>query len=280
MSRSRGWIFTVNNYTEDQIDTLKANVAKYRYIVFGKEIAPTTGTPHLQGYVYFEQPKSMSAVKKCIGLSTLWLHVANGTPTQNQTYCTKEGQIFEHGNKPAQGHRTDLDTLRDQIIAGTTVDEITMREPVAYHQYGRTLEKIEDIVHRSKFRTTMTKCKWITGGTGSGKSHEAYKDFNPDTHYTLNTDDKGWWEGYKGQKTVIINDFKGEIRYGTMLQLIDKWPYSVPRRNRQPMPFTSEMIIITSIMKPQEVYHNLNEKDGINQLLRRVTVIEKSTEDI
>lgn len=275
----RGWVFTLNNYTEDDILTLQSNKDNYRYIVFGKEIAPTTGTPHLQGYIYFEQPKSKKKVRELTGINKLWLDEAKGNPTQNQTYCSKEGMCFEHGSKPKQGHRTDLDTLKDRIINGTTVDEITMEEPIAYHQYGRTLEKIEDIVHRSKFRTTMTKCIWITGGTGSGKSHMAYENYTPDTHYNLNTDDKGWWEGYKGQKNVIINDFKGEIKYSTILQLIDKWPYSVPRRNRPPMPFTSETIYITSIMKPQEVYHNLNEKDGIDQLLRRVTIIEKSTED-
>lgn len=282
MSRSRGWVFTLNNYTEEQIDTIKTlSKENCRYIVFGKEVAPTTGTPHLQGYVYFDHAKTMGGVKKNIGINNIWLHVANGSPTANTTYCSKDGQVFEYGEKPSQGKRTDINELKIMILEGkSTVDEITIENPEAYHQYGRTLEKIEDISHRSKFRTTMTKGTWITGETGSGKSHTAFKDYNPKTHYLFNTEDKGWWDGYTGQKTVIINDFKGEIKYGTLLQLIDKWPYTVPRRNRPPMPFTSEEVIITSIMKPNEVYHNLNAKDGIDQLLRRISIIEKSTEDI
>lgn len=273
--RSRGWCFTMNNYTEDNLGHLKGekitNVA--RYIVFGKEVAPSTGTKHIQGYIYFDDAKSMSATKKILGDSKVHISKANGTAEQNRKYCTKDGDYFEHGLKPEQGKRTDLTTLRDVIMKGEkTVDQIATEDPMAYHQYGRTMEKLEDIAQRSKFRTEMTECKWITGKTGSGKSHEAFKEYNPSTTYVLNTEDKGWWDGYNGQKTVIINDFKGEIRYGQLLQLIDKWPYSVPRRNRAPFPFTSKNIIITSIFNPAEVYHNLHKGDGIDQLMRRIHV--------
>jgi len=46
-------IFTINNYNNEHIDMLRDlfvnNTAKY--IIYGKEIAPGTGTPHLQGYL-------------------------------------------------------------------------------------------------------------------------------------------------------------------------------------------------------------------------------------
>jgi len=51
-------VFTLNNYTDESINMLRTlftnNLAKY--IIYGKEIAPGTGTRHLQGY--------MSLVKK------------------------------------------------------------------------------------------------------------------------------------------------------------------------------------------------------------------------
>jgi len=47
-SRSRYWCLTVNNYTESDIENLKALYPeKAGFIVIGKEKAPTTGTPHL-----------------------------------------------------------------------------------------------------------------------------------------------------------------------------------------------------------------------------------------
>ena len=32
---------------------------------------------------------------------------------------------------------------------------------------------------------------WLWGDTGAGKSHEAFVDYDPDTHYEVNADDKG-----------------------------------------------------------------------------------------
>lgn len=267
-TRSRAWCFTLNNYTD--VDEKTIDEIECQYFIYGKEIAPTTKTPHLQGYIYFTNAITFNSIKKKLP-NKCHIEKSKGSPQDNVKYCSKEGNTVVKGKQPIQGERKDLNEIRDEIINGKTVDEIALEDPMIYHQYGRTLEKLEDITQRSKFRTEMTTCEWITGPTGCGKSHKAFTNFNPDTHYVLNTDDKGWWEGYKGQDTVIINDFKGEIRYGQLLQLIDKWPYSVPRRGRQPVPFVSKHIIITSIMQPEHIYHKLNDKDGIDQLLRRIT---------
>lgn len=43
--RGRSWCFTHNNYTEE--DVLRYDSLKCERIVVGKEVAPTTGTPHL-----------------------------------------------------------------------------------------------------------------------------------------------------------------------------------------------------------------------------------------
>lgn len=46
------WDFTYNNYTRESIESLKLKLRDYKY-AFQEEIAPTTGTPHLQGYIDF-----------------------------------------------------------------------------------------------------------------------------------------------------------------------------------------------------------------------------------
>lgn len=119
----------------------------------------------------------------------------------------------------------------------------------------------------------MTTCTWYYGSTGTGKSERAFKDFHPDKHYVL-PKDKGWWDGYRQQNTVIINDFRGHIPYDELLQMIDRYPFDVSRRGRQPLPFTSSHVIITSSLSPEEVYHNRMENDSIEQLLRRIKVVE------
>lgn len=45
------YVFTWNNYPEDKCDEiLKRSKYKFTYCIYGREVAPTTGTPHLQGY--------------------------------------------------------------------------------------------------------------------------------------------------------------------------------------------------------------------------------------
>lgn len=213
------------------------------------------------------------AMKKYIG-EKVHLEIIKGTLKQNKKYCTKENNYTEFGKLPNQGERKDLMELKDDIINGDiTVEEILIEDPIKYHQYGRTLEKLEDITLRTKYRTEMTEGIWLHGATGTGKSHEAFKNFDPETHYVL-PNDNGWWDGYKGQEIVIINDFRGEITYNQLLQLVDKYPMSVKRRNREPMPFVSKKVIITSSLSPDKIYHNRMDEDNIEQLNRRFNIKE------
>jgi len=265
-SKVRAMVFTLFNDNPIIFDD-----QTMKYLVQGTEVCPSTGKHHFQGYIYWKNPRSVKATCKKFGC---WVRPAKGTPEQCRTYCIKEQKFEEFGTLPKQGKRTDLEDLAQKLLKGeTTVDEIIIEEPTTYHQYGRTLEKIEDLAMRKKFRTEMTSCEWLVGPTGVGKSHKAFADFSPETHYVYRHNDKGWWEGYKQQETIVINDFRGQIPYDELLQILDKWPYYVPRRGREPMPFVSKKVIITSPLTPEEAYPRRTTKDKIDQLLRRVTVI-------
>lgn len=147
-----------------------------------------------------------------------------------------------------------------------------MTDPMAFHQYGRTFSKVEELVLRTKFRTEMTQGYWLYGDTGVGKSHAAFAGFNPSTHYVWSY--SKFQNGYTGQETVIMNEFRGQIEYDRLLDLIDKWPLCVDIKCMSPVPFLAKKVIITSSLRPDEVYHRRNEKDSLEQLLRRVKVIE------
>jgi len=279
-TRERAYCYTLNNWTPD--DWSKVQLLG-DYGCVAPEIAPTTGTPHLQGYFYFHNKKAFSVLKK--KMPRAHFKVCKGSAEDNRAYIfgpyDKDGKhkdanpdAIEWGEMPKQGKRTDLDEIKNQIMEGKRVDEIAIEQPMTYHLYGRTLSKIEDIAMRKKFRTEMTKGIWYYGKTGKGKSHTAFENFNPDTHYNLNVKDNGWWEGYTQQDTIIINDFRGEISYNELLQIVDKWPHSVKRRNREPMPFLSKTVIITSSLHPESVYHRRSAEDSMEQFYRRFEVKE------
>lgn len=274
--RFRNWCFTYNNYpinlgiknmTEE---ACKAFFGAFKYLVIGFETGEN-GTPHWQGYIDFTNARTLGGLKR-IDKNIHW-EPRKGTWDQAVEYCMKDGEYVEYGTPNEQGKRTDLVTIKDEILNGLRVDTITIENPVTYHQYGRTLNRIEDIAMRRKFRTEMTEGLWFWGRTGVGKSHIAFEGYTPETHY-LYPNDNGWWDGYTQQETVIMNDFRGDIPYNELLQLIDKWPMHVRRRNREPMPFTSKKIIITSSIPPEEVYVKRNGRDLIAQLLRRLVVVE------
>lgn len=276
MSKSRNWCFTWNNYpaifNADVItqQNVEAIFGKFKYICIGREVG-ASGTPHIQGYVDWINARPLGGLTR-INSSIHW-EMRRGTWNQAVSYCKKDNNFSEYGTPNEQGARKDLKQLRDEIAAGLRVDDVLMEDPMVYHQYGRTLNKIEDLTMRKKYRTEMTQGIWYWGRTGVGKSHTALQGFTPETHYIW-PNDKGWWDGYVQQPVVVINDFRGEIPYNEMLQLIDKWPLSLRRRNREPIPFMSSLVIITSSLPPEEVYHRRAEEDLIQQLLRRITVIE------
>lgn len=89
-SKSRGWCFTLNNWTQDEYDKILAQFTQKsgEYIV-GKEIAPGTGTPHLQGAVYFKNAVHFSAVRTAIPRAHI--EPMRGTKKQNMKYCGKSG---------------------------------------------------------------------------------------------------------------------------------------------------------------------------------------------
>lgn len=258
-----------------------------KYICFAPEITPTTHKFHWQGYVYFKDIKSIKATVRSLRLGKeIKVLKSEGSGRQNKVYIkgpytdknnkTKplNKDFEEYGVVPSQGKRTDLIILKDKLMnRECCVDDIVCEDPIKYHQYGRTLNKIEDIALRKKWRTKMTKGLWYVGATGVGKSEIVFKDYDPSTHYVYPYD-KGWWDGYTGQGIVIINEFRGQIKYGELLELCDWTPKTVKRRNREPIPFLAHTILITSCSYPSKIYYNLSSEDSIDQLLRRFKIID------
>jgi len=95
-TRSRAFCFTWNNYPDEHQDLL--DELAYRYVVFGYEWAPATGTPHLQGYLYFDNARSHRSM--CRALPGVHLTVARGSYLDNYKYCTKDGDFVHFGTPP------------------------------------------------------------------------------------------------------------------------------------------------------------------------------------
>lgn len=267
--RARSWCFT--SYLERQP---QYNEKDMLYLIVGSEICPSTKRHHWQCYVTWREGKTMSAIKKYFKENSLHLEIANGSARQNKRYCSKDGNFFEYGDLPTPGKRTDLVKLKDEILKGKTVNDIVIEDPMAYHQYGRTLDKIEVIRYNINIRKVMTKGIWLWGETGTGKTHKVFTDNKLEDIYTYPYEKGEWWDGYKQQKVVLFDDFRGQVQFNFLLRLVDKHPNcKVPQRCKEPMNFVSEVVYITSSMHPKDVFKHLEKGDNINQLFRRFEII-------
>ena len=92
----------MNNPSDDQktyIRSLKDEDDNISYVLFGYESAPSTGTPHLQGFILFANARRSTAVRAL--LPGCHVTVCRGTIPQNITYCKKGGDWEEFGSVPA-----------------------------------------------------------------------------------------------------------------------------------------------------------------------------------
>lgn len=94
----RRWTFTLNNFnrTRDYRMLLSDPATRVKRAVLGFEYAPTTGTPHIQGYAEFERSVRLGYVKKILPLAR-W-EGAVYSPERNYRYCIKGGDFQTVGD--------------------------------------------------------------------------------------------------------------------------------------------------------------------------------------
>ncbi|AIX11625.1 replicase [Bat circovirus POA/2012/VI] len=175
-STVRRFCFTWNNYTVADTLTVKDFFIQHcKYGIAGEEIAPTTGTPHLQGFANLSKPMRFSTIKKHLH-NGIHIEKANGSDEQNQAYCKKSGTWFEQGTPCSQGSRSDLADVVSAIQNGTnTTQAIAQLYPIAYIKYYKGINEYLKIQHPITPRRHKTWVYYYWGPPGTGKSRRALK---------------------------------------------------------------------------------------------------------
>lgn len=235
------------------------------YLIYGKETCPTTGRKHWQCHVICKRKRPLKSVIK----SLYPCHVEiSKDPEASRTYCKKEGDFKEHGNWISQGTRSDLKDIVSKVISGEiNCDYLLGEDPAKIHQYGRTLEKAEDLRLKKQKRDFMPSCHWLYGPTGVGKTRSVVSEEKD--LYFFPYEKNGWWDNYSGQEAILFDDFRGQLPMNEILRICDRYDYTVPRRGRAPVPLMAKRIYFTCCKRPEEVF---KENESMDQLLRRVVV--------
>lgn len=250
--KALSYCFTLNNYTPDDIEDLKSKSDKYRYMVFGEEVAPTTGTPHLQGYVRLLKQMRMNQVHTLLN-TRLSLAVAKGSPEQNYDYCSKEGVCIEIGERPLPNQVASAKTskrCRDEkamdmvrmLDSGSKYRDVFEKYPGDFLYCHRSLLSGFYLLNEEKHRPYV-KCLMISGPTGCGKSRMAHEVLP--CAYMKNSRTK-WWHNYQLQEEVIIDDLgPNAIDITYFLNWLDRYKCNVETKGGM-MPLYGTKFIITT----------------------------------
>lgn len=263
-TRSRGWCFTKNNYTDDNITLLDDVSSIATYLIYGKEVGDS-GTPHLQGYIYFENSKSFSKMIKLLPQGT-HIEVQKGTGFEASEYCKKDGDYKEFGTLPAQGKRNDIKTVKDEILSGGGMSKII--DIASNYQTLKIGEML--LKYKEKKRNFKPTVVWIYGESGVGKTRLAYEWF-PDIYRKTNSSGK-WWDGYDAHPEVLIDDIKDNSKemYSLLLELLDRYEVRVEAKGASRQ-FLAKNIIITSVFSPYEMFCQFGDA---KELLRRIDEVK------
>nr|WAE42341.1 MAG: replication associated protein [Cressdnaviricota sp.] len=266
--RTRNWTFTLNNYTAEEEARFQSAdwVKQISWFIYGHEEGEDAHTPHLQGTVVFFNAKTFTQVRSFFG-ERFHVEQRKGTLEQNIAYCSKEGKFIEYGTRPKQGSRTDIADVKKRILKGDPLGSIIMDAP-SYQsaRHAELLFKYQPMPPEQK-RSIM----WYYGSTGTGKTRLAVTESKGD--YWIAQSSLKWWDGYVGQKYVILDDFRADFcTFHELLRITDRYPYRVQVKGASLwlQPSTTH-IIFTSAYPPDKIYKT---REDIGQLLRRIDSVK------
>lgn len=305
-TQSRKFLGTLNNptewcYDQDKVIRLLSELAGCRYIAIAEEIGAQEHTPHLHIFVVYKNPKALSTMINTVP-KVHW-DVCRGTIEQNRNYVFKQGKWAdsekgttalpetqrEWGEIPTEckefpSKKSDvMDAINEMIEEGLCPSEI-MAKHAGYCEYADTIRRAY-ILHKAADVPPVRNVRvhYVVGASGSGKTY-TYKrlcDRFGDCDVYLVTDYANdmtaAFDRYQAENVIVLDEFRGNVRFSTFLNLTDKYRCDIHARYVSTMALYSE-VYITSVYPPEKLYENLVETatQGIEprqQLYRRIADI-------
>lgn len=279
-SAHRFFCWTCNNYTpEDEVRLQKMKIVGW--LLYGHEIGPENGVPHLQGALWCTKPMYLANLGRM--MKNCW---ASGMGSEKDLahwlkYCTKDGvDIVEVGIRPTaeevdadialqgQGSRSDLVTFRDTIRDNgkVTKRELWDNHPSIMARYPKVASEIRNVYHPPQ-KLTVRDNQCIYGPSQCGKTTTAEQE-NPD--HWCKTLPGLWFDGYNYEEVIIWEDFgKDEFNCNSLLKnLADYKPCTVGVKGST-LVIRPRRIIVTSNYHPQDIW---TDSETLQPILERFTI--------
>lgn len=264
MSKTRGYVFTINNPNGwDDADLEKAKDAS-SYLVYGKEVGEN-GTPHYQGYIRFANPVTFKRVKALIPRAHI--EVQKGTAAQAAEYCKKDGDFIEHGDAPISrsGHGMRTKLMWRQCIDWAESGELDKIKDEYPHIYVLHHTKLLGLRKRANgILPGSLQNEWWVGPTGTGKSRSLWELYPEHYPKQLNK----WWDGYNDERVIAMEEMDPDHgRYlGHFIKTwADRYPFSPEVEGSTLRKIRPEKIIILSNYTIEECFERVQDREPIKR---------------
>lgn len=288
---SRNFIFTLNNPVTVQLPAQWFADGNVTYVEWQLEEG-ANGTRHLQGYFQTKKnPKNKNgfSLKWCKDNINPMMHIEKrmGTHEEAVEYVTKTDtrkdgpwKLGEYEGQTAAANKKNKDNLNDVkklIDEGKTDDELWQSHFSIMTRYHKTFNAYR-LSLRNKERAWHTRCLVLYGPPKTGKSRLAQQigDAQGGAFWLRKPKQGGtdWWDGYNGQKVVVIDEFYGWLPFDMLCRMLDRYPYQVETKGSM-LPFLAELVIFTSNVSPRSWYSDeAVPNDRWQAFVRRMSGVE------
>ncbi len=266
MARLRNFVFTLNNYTEEEEEALckwaHDTPELVRYAVWGHEVGESK-TPHLQGYMELKKKTSFSVIKRTL-FGRAHIEPRRGTAQEAADYCKKDDEEpFEEGQISAPGTRTDIAYMRDLAKAETKNADALDKCPqiMKYVRGWQFAKQVYAQQATAAFRKLTTTVLWGPGGCG--KTRYVMDKYGPENVFIMDRPAGAiWYDGYEGQDVLLIDDFYGWMPWGHFLRVLDGYQLRLPIKGGFAWARWTK-VYITSNKHPDDWYkeHKLDDEE-------------------
>lgn len=228
----------------------------------GQQEIGANGLHHWQAFAQFDKKVTLA---QCKGYFCEQAHCEQSRSTAAELYVWKEdtrvhGSQFEKGSRPMRRNvQTDWDDVLSKAKAGN-IDDIPADILVRYYN---SIKRIRVDYCEPVWRHDIN-VKVFWGRSGTGKTRRAWHEAG-ELVYVKDPNTK-WWDGYRGQENVIIDEFTGVIAINHILRWLDRYPCFAEVKGYQ-TPLRATNFWITSNIDPRLWYSEAS--DDQKEALRR-----------
>jgi len=223
------------------------------------------GFEHWQLVVHTTVPQRLTGVKSKLA-DTAHLEPTRSSAALEYVWKldSRVGEPFELGVKPFD--RKSKSDWASVLTAAQTGEYGNIPPDIVVRCYS----SLKLITKDNLKPEPVCKTVWVYWGpTGTGKSRRAWSEATFDA-FPKDPMTK-FWDGYQGQKNVVMDEFRGDISISHLLRWLDRYPVIIEAKHGACC-LKAENFWITSNIHPSEWYPSI---DGSTKeaLLRRLTIV-------